>query len=220
MPQRRQYGPSILTSAAMLGTAGAGAILAGLPGQTPTALGLIPLAVAGVAGWWHHRRDRRLASRLRNLRLAITLPVPPAAMNDQLLSFQLAGLGEWQARRDGWQISIRHTPQSDLPWQLCIQPAGLVMTPRPIATAASMDAMLLLARGLLPGMATCAGEAGLLDCDLAFPITGFSRQGGDFLTALAEGGYALQVAHGYLAVAPERAERLLCRSDAIPAEPR
>jgi hypothetical protein len=220
MPQWRQYGPNILTSVALLGVAGAGAALAGVPGQAPTAISLLPLAAIGATAWWHHRRDRRLAARLRHLRLAVTLPAPPAAMNDQVLAFHLVAPHHWQARREGWQVSICHTPRSDLPWQLCVQPAGLAMRPRPVATAASMNAMLLLARGLLPGMASTGGEANLLDCDLTFPVAGFSRTGGDCLTALAEGGYALQVAHGCLAVAPERAERLLCRGDVIAAEPR
>jgi hypothetical protein len=215
MPQRRQYGPSLLSSTALLGIAAAGAALGAMPGLPVSPLGLVPLAVLGAAGWLHHRRDRRIAARLRDLRLSVTLPIPPTTMAGHVLDFRATGPGRWQAGREGWGVSIHHTSNGDLPWQLNVHHPG--EDAQPIATAASMDAMLSVARSLLPAMAANPGQASLLDCDLSFPLHGLSQEGRDRLTALAEGGYALEVADGCLAVAAQQAELLLCRGGTVPA---
>ncbi|MDB5369469.1 MAG: hypothetical protein JWP20_1027 [Roseomonas sp.] len=220
MPQQRQYGFSLLTSTALLGITGAATVLGAMPELTtlPDLVGAAPLALLGAAVWLRRRREHRIAARLRNLRLTVTLPMPPAGMRGDTLVFQPAGHRAWCAPCGAWQIEMERDGGPDLPWHLSLARRDGTMDPLPLAHAASLDAMLTLARRLLPGMVP-PPLAGLLDGDLSFPLLGLPDGAGRGIMALAEGGYALQAAEGCRAIAPELAEILLCRGNTVPATP-
>ncbi|MBO1076062.1 hypothetical protein [Roseomonas marmotae] len=214
MPPQRQHGFSLLTSTALIALAGAGAALGALPGlAVPQPWAAAPLPLFGLALWLRQRQERRIAARLRGLRIRVALPIPPESLGGEALAFQPGG-GLWRARRQGWQIDLRHG-EGELAWQLLLARLDSPQPAQPLASAGSLDALLRLARGLLPRMAE-PGLASLLDCDLCFPLSGLDRQGGA-VTALAEGGYALLGPEGCRAVIPAWAEGMIRRGGMVSA---
>ncbi|EHL99828.1 hypothetical protein HMPREF9946_02974 [Acetobacteraceae bacterium AT-5844] len=214
MQNWRQYGPNLPPSTALLSLASAGLVLTTMPELLPGPLASVSVAAAGLACWLRMRRERKIARRLRDLRLSISLPVPTGSAADSALGFHEDGYGRWKAQRDGWQIHIHRDSSVELSWQLSLARQQDAIAPAPLAVAQSLDAVLSLARRLAAGMAA-AGESSPLDCDLSFPVAGFSSAGEHRLTALAEGGYALRTGQGDVAVAAEHAEMLLCKSRAV-----
>lgn len=217
MTRPRQNGFSLLTATGLVGLAGLGAALGAAPelATLPDPWGAAPLAVLGLAAWLRARRERRIAARLRGLRISVTLPMPDGGLREEALHFQPHGRACWQARRQGWRVELQRWEAETLCWRISLARLDSADPALPLASAASLDALLRLARGLLPGMAQ-PGLAELLDCDLAFPLPGFAR-GESGITALAEGGYALRAPDGCRAVAPEQAEALLLRGSAVAA---
>ena len=210
MPWPRQNGFPLLTATALAGVAGLGATLGTLPELTrmPDPWGAVPLAALGLAAWLKHRRERRMAARLRDLRIGLRLPVPPAAAWEEDLHFYPAPTAAWRARRDGWQVELRH--HAGL-WQLSLTQLDSPDPALPLATAATADAALQLARRLLPGLGQSTLRD-LLDRDLGFPLPGAAD---GVLTALAEGGYVLRTGAGARAIAPEQVEMLLGRGEVV-----
>jgi hypothetical protein len=219
LPQQCQHGFNLPTSTALITLAGAGAMLGMVPGlpTVPDPLSLASLPLCGAALWLRLRRENRAAARLRGLRLGVRLPTAPAALQDDVLVFGTAGTGLWRARRGGWQAEIRQT-RGDPAWQLRLARLDRAEPPLPLTGAATLDALLRLAREILPAMADEPGLAGMLDCDLCFPLAGSAVQEGG-ITVLAEGGYALRGEDGCRAIAAEAAERLIRRGSAVPAAP-
>ena len=212
MPRPRQDGFPLLTASALAGLAGLGATLGTLPelARMPDPWGAAPLAALGLVAWLRHRRERRVAARLRGLRIGLRLPVAPAATapREGDLHFHSAATACWRARRDGWQVELRH--HAGL-WRLGLTQLDSPDPALPLATAAAADAALQLARRLLPGL----GQAvlrDLLDRDLGFPLPGAAN---GMLIALAEGGYALRTGAGERAIAPEQVETLLGRGEVV-----
>jgi hypothetical protein len=217
MTRPRQDGFSLLTATGLVGLAGWGVALGTVPELSgmPDPWGAAPLAVLGLAAWARQRRERRIAARLRDLRISIRLPVAPAGLRDEELIFRPAGRGCWRARRAGWQAELRQVAAMPLGWQISLTRLDCADPALPLAAAGSLDALLRLSRGLLSRMDQ-PGLRELLDCDLAFPLQGLVA-GEAGITALAEGGYALREPEGCRAIAPEQAEALLLRGSTVPA---
>lgn len=213
MPLWRQDGTARLGSTALLGIAGTGAAFGALQGLMPDPSVLLPLALAGVAAGVHRWRDRQIAARLKGLKLSVTLPTVPDTVASPGLTFLAQGPGLWGAQHQDWQLSILWAEGQGLPWQLQLQHARGLMPPA-LPSAASLDALLALSRGLLVDHAATR-PAAMMDCDLFFPLAGLSSGGEDGLIALAEGGYALQLGDSCSAVGADLAELLLCRRGAV-----
>lgn len=216
MPKQRHNGFSLLTSTVLIAAAGAGAMLGAMPDlpAAPTPLTLVSLPLVGAALWLRRLREHRIAARLRHLRLSVSLPMPPGAPLEGVLAFRPIGSGLWQARRDGWQINLRQD-SSTMAWQLLLARLDNAEPALPLATAATLDALLRLARGLLWTM-TEPGLVTLLDCDLCFPLPAPITPE-ESIIALAEGGYALQGREGCCALAAGLAEQMIRRGSAVPA---
>jgi hypothetical protein len=233
MPQHFRPGFSLPTSTALMGLAGAGAMLGALPGLSfaPAPLALASLPLLGAALWLRRRREGRIAARLRGLRLGIALPMAPAGTPGGVLAFRPLGSGAWQARRDGWQIELRQGSDKqgsdkqgaggqgagEQGWQLRLARLNSAEPAQPLAGADTLEALLGLARGMLAGLGDPA-LAALLDCDLCFPLPAPALPE-DSITLLAEGGYALREPEGCRAIAGELAERMIRRGSAVPAAP-
>jgi hypothetical protein len=218
MPQQARPGFNLLTSTALMTLAGAGAMLGAMPGLSlaPTPLGLASLPLLGAALWLRRRRERRIAARLRGLRLSIALPMAPAGTPGGVLAFRPLGRRSWQARRDGWQIDLRQGAGGQ-GWQVLLARLDSAEPAQPLAGADTLEALLRLARGLLAGMTEPALVA-LLDRDLCFPLPAPAMPE-DSITVLAEGGYALREPEGCRAIAAELAERMIRCGSAVPAAP-
>lgn len=214
MPQQRQDGFTPWISASLIGLAGAGALVGALPGLplAPQPVALAPLPLFAAALWLRHRRERRAAARLGQLRLTVTLPGAPAGMAEAALAFHAAGPGCWQAQRGGWRVELRQG-SGVLAWELLLARPGGTEPPMPLAGAATLDALLRLGRRLLPRMEE-PELAELLDRDFRFLLP----EAGE-ITMLAEGGYALHEGKACRAIAAGTAEGLIRRSSAVPAAP-
>lgn len=201
MPQRCQYGPRPRTSLLLVAAAGAGALLGSMSGPSfsPAPLGLVPLPLFGAALWLRRRRETRAAKRLRHLRLSITLP---PGVPETTLAFNATAPGSWHARCGAWRVELRQTA-GELAWQLLVFRLDLAQPPAPVASAATLEALLRLGRELL-------------DRDLCFPLAGEAAPEAD-IVVLAEGGYALRGLEGCRAITAEGAEGLIRRDSVIPA---
>lgn len=185
-------------------SAGAGA----LPPAAEAALGGGPLALLGGAAlllWrpWAPRPSAPLRLRTRRL---------PGRAEEEALCFVSAAPGAWYARQGAWSLDLAHGGPADMPWQLDLRhDTGLE---RPLARAATLDAVIALSRRLvmLEGGAEEAAAARLLNGDLDFllPLPGGR------ITALAEGGYALHDAAGCHPLPAPEADFLLCESHGGP----
>ncbi|WP_160000590.1 hypothetical protein [Roseomonas sp. 18066] len=224
---------ALLQAATLLGLAGlgagvgAGAVGAGLLGVEA---GLLPdmidrpgwslgaglVLAAGVGGWmwWRQRGQQR---RLDALRLDLAAPAPPMAAPpgttmEGVLRFATTAPLAWCARRGEWCLDLQRSGPADLPWRMNLRRADLPEEPVPLAQAATLDAVLHLSRRLFAQRAlvrssdaTLREAAELLECDLEFLLPAAQSQ----MTALAEGGYALQDEKGCRAISAQLADTLL-----------
>jgi MYXO-CTERM domain-containing protein len=215
MLQRRPFGFSLLTSTALIGLAGSGAMLGAMPQVSVSpdpSWAAASLGLLGFTAWLRRRREGRIAARLRGLRLTVTLPVPAPCSPETFLLLTPGGAGAWRGHRGSWQVELRQR-EEDARWQWLLAELNSAAPPQLLADAASLDELLRLARGLVPAVGAPALSA-LLDCDLCFPLPGWTH-GGTGILALAEGGYALQDAEGSQAVGAALAEHLIRRSSAV-----
>jgi len=206
MPQHPSL-PGPLPALALLGLAGLGAGLGGMPPlAAPDWQGLAPLAAGAGAAAWLWLRDRGLRRRFAALRLQVN-PLPQEVQTlDGVVRFASTAPLAWCARRGEWCLDLARTHSSDLPWRLDLRRVEPPEAPLPLAQAATLDAVLTLSRRLFSGHdPILQGAAELLECDLEFVLP--APQGR--ITALAEGGYALHDAAGSRALCATAADALL-----------
>ncbi|MCQ4161701.1 hypothetical protein NON00_17440 [Roseomonas sp. GC11] len=216
-PWRRH---ALLQTAGVIGLAGA-ALGAGLmEGLTPpldwAMAGGLALA-AGAAAWMAWRgRPGRLG--LGDLRLELNRPMDMAPTMDGVLRFATTAPMSWCARRGEWCLGLLRSGPEDLPWRMELRRADLPEESVPLAQAATLDAVLNLSRRLFAqqglvrsGDSSLREAAELLECDMEFPLpTARSR-----MTALAEGGYALQDQDGFHPISAQLADRLLAQCTTV-----
>lgn len=170
------------------------------------------LAIAGSLGGWMWWRQQRLQRRFTGLRLAPLPPSePPHTTLEGVLRFATTAPLEWCARRGEWCLDLARSGSPELPWRMNLRRADLPEEPVPLAQAATLDAVLHLSRRLFAqralmrsGDASLREAAELLECDLEFLLPARSQ-----MTALAEGGYALQDEKGCRAISAQLADTLL-----------
>jgi hypothetical protein len=207
-----------LQSTGLLGGAGVGlalgkALSAAWPGSMAASLGGWPGLAQGLllggAAWLWWRRGRQPAS------LRPQLQVLPKGISGGGLHFAPAGPCAWQARRGGWRLELRRDGPEGLPWRLQLRRGDRLQGTPPLTQGASLAALLALTRRLTT-QAGLLGRRGapspqsmsvLLDCDLEFPLPH-----GNWLTALAEGGFALRDGLGLHGISAETAEALLAEA--------
>jgi hypothetical protein len=201
-------------------------LLPGAVDRPGWSLGAGLLLAAGCGGWmwWRQQRQQR---RLDALRLdllppdapmpgsepgPVSTPMPGPVTMEGVLRFATTAPLAWCARRGEWCLDLQRSGPADLPWRLNLRRADLPEEPVPLAQAATLDAVLHLSRRLFAqralvrsGDRTLREAAELLECDLEFLLPAARSQ----MTALAEGGFALQDETGCRAISAQLADTLL-----------
>lgn len=210
---------SPLPALAVLGAAGIGARLGGMPDFSPLAAPL-PLAslslMAGVAGWmWW--RNRGPSGRFAGLKLELRPLAVRPAQPEGLLRFSSASSRGWQARQGAWCLELMRGSTAEAGWSLVLRPARFAHRQWLLAHAATLDGLLNLARRLAsrPGLALpeeAPDVAAWLEGDFEFVLP-LARQR---IMALAEGGYALGRAAAWHAISPQAAASMLAQGCPVP----
>ena len=188
--------------------------------------------------WWRQRAQQRRLDALRLDLAPSAAPTAPAGTSaagatpagatppgtmplgttplgttmEGVLRFATTAPLAWCARRGEWCLDLQRSGPAELPWRLNLRRADLPEEPVPLAQAATLDAVLHLSRRLFAQRAlvrshdsTLREAAALLECDMEFLLPAERSQ----MTALAEGGYALQDEKGYRAISAQLADTLL-----------